>query len=63
MVSPELVMQVCDPDNVTSCAWVPVSELTSFPVLSVEDAMILSSAVWGLFALVWVLKQLRKQAV
>lgn len=59
MVSPELVVQVCDPDNVTSCAWVPVSELTSFPALSVQDAMLLSGAVFGLFALAWVFRKLQ----
>ena len=62
MVSPELLVQVCDPDNVTSCAWVPVSELSSFPVLSVEDAMILSGAFFGLLALAWAFKTLRSAA-
>lgn len=52
------VVQVCTADLV-QCQWVPVTELTSFPALSVEDAITLSTAVFGLFALVWVFRKLQ----
>lgn len=58
MLGPNDVVQVCTPD-LSQCQWVPVAELSSFPVLSVEDAMILSSAVFGLFALAWVFRKLQ----
>lgn len=58
MISPDHLIQVCTPDLIT-CEWFPASELSSFPVLSVEDAMLLSSAVTGLFALVWVFRKLQ----
>jgi len=58
MLGPNDVVQVCTAD-LSQCQWVPVSELTSFPALSVQDAMLLSGAVFGLFALAWVFRKLQ----
>lgn len=61
-MNPTDVVQVCNASQ-TACQWVSVSQLSSFPVLTVEDALTLSSAVWGLLALVWVLRRMRSSIV
>lgn len=54
------VVQVCEwvEGAATNCAYVPYQS-GLLPDLSVSDALILSSAVWGLLALAWVYKQLQ----
>jgi hypothetical protein len=59
MLGPNDVVQVCTPD-LSQCQWVPVSEFSVIPALSVQDAGLLSSAVLGLFALAWVARKVRQ---
>lgn len=51
-------IQICN-EAQTVCEWVSMGQLSVLPNLSIDDALILSAAFWGLLAVAWVFKKLQ----